>query len=126
MTLPTGPGSHYVLPGVSYLYGWDLNDTWSIGGSTLGEAAVDDDDVQYLELGQSLTVGCSITEVVGAYAEWFALMPAWSQTELPQQYFNGGFTFLVNNNLQFDVRAGTGLNAAADNFFTGGGAVIRR
>ena len=126
LTLPTSAGSHYVLPGVSFLYGWDLNDTWSIGGSTLGEMAVDGDDVQYLEVGQSFTVGCSMTEVVGAYAECFALMPAGAQTELPQYYANGGFTFLVNNNLQFDIRAGTGLNAAADNFFTGAGAVIRR
>ena len=126
LTLPTGPGSHFVLPGVSYLYGWDLDDTWSLGGSTLGEMAVDDDGGQYLEVGQSLTLGCSLTEKVGSYAEWFALLPAGAQTELPQHYINGGLTFLVNNNLQFDVRAGAGLNAAADNFFTGAGAVIRR
>ena len=60
-----------------------------------------------------------------AITEWFAFFPAGSATDLPQQYFDGGFVYRVNNNLQFDIRAGVGLNDAADDFFAGSGSVIR-
>ena len=59
------------------------------------------------------------------YTEWFALIPAGSAVALPQQYFDGGFTYKVHDNLQFDIRAGVGLNAPADDFFTGIGSAIR-
>ena len=39
---------------------------------------------------------------------------------------DGGFTFLVNNNFQLDVRAGVGLNEAADDYFVGTGFAVRR
>jgi hypothetical protein len=42
-----------------------------------------------------------------------------------EHYADGGFTFLVNDNLQFDIRAGVGLNRRADNFFTGAGLAVR-
>jgi hypothetical protein len=38
---------------------------------------------------------------------------------------NGGFTWLITENLQLDWRAGFGLNEEADDFFTGAGFGIR-
>ena len=43
-----------------------------------------------------------------------------------EHYADGGFTVLMNNNLQFDIRAGVGLNEDADDVFTGAGFAIRR
>lgn len=125
MTVPTGASgftADEVLPGVSWLYGWDLNDWISTGGSTQVNRAIDGGTAQpYAEFAQSWTIGYSLTERVGAYTEWFAICPDGADTEHNQNYANGGFTFLVNDNLQLDVRAGVGLNEAADDLFTGAG-----
>jgi hypothetical protein len=36
-----------------------------------------------------------------------------------------GFTVLVGDKVQWDIRAGVGLNEAADDFFTGTGLSVR-
>ena len=51
-----------VLPGVNYLYGWDLNEDWSLGGSTGLNSATDDETTDtYSEFSQSMTMGHSWT-----------------------------------------------------------------
>ena len=75
----------------------------------------------YSEFAQSQTIGYSLSERLGLYTEWFYFAPSGADTDHNQQYGNAGFTFLVNDNLQLDIRAGVGLNAAADDFFTGAG-----
>jgi hypothetical protein len=127
-TVPTGHdefSADIVLPGVSWLYGWDVNDWLSTAGSTQVNKAVDDDGEIYHELAQSWTIGFTLAEHVGAYTEWFALFPSGSDVARTQHYFNGGFIFPVTNNLQFDVRAGVGLSDASDDYFAGAGMVIR-
>ena len=39
----------------------------------------------------------------------------------PEHYIDGGFTYLLNNDTQLDIRAGQGLNPSADDFFAGVG-----
>lgn len=129
MTVPTGHDaftSDRVLPGVNWLYGWDLNDFLSFGASTQGNIDVEDNGDSFLVMAQSATIGYSLTDRVGAYTEYFGLYPTGATTALPENYFNGGFTFLVTNNLQLDIRAGVGLNDAADDYFLGSGFVIRK
>lgn len=129
MTVPTGSDAFTAgetLPGVSWLYGWDLNDWISTGGSTQVNRAIDGETAQpYSEFAQSWTIGYSLGDRVGAYTEWFGIMPDGADSDHTQNYANGGFTFLVNNNLQLDIRAGVGLNEAADDFFTGAGLSFR-
>ena len=128
MTVPSG-GRDFtadeVLPGVNWLYGWDINDFLSAGGSTQVNRANDGAGNFYAEFAQSLTFGYTLTEKLGAYTEWFVFIPHGDTTAQSEHYFNGGFAYHVTNNLQFDVRAGLGLNEAADDFFTGVGAVVR-
>jgi len=130
MTVPTGARvfmSDEVMPGLNWLYSWDLNECISAGGSTQANRAIEGSGNFYTEFAQSATIGYTLTERLGAYTEWFALFPHEAvdpDTEV-EHYFNGGFTFLVNNNVQLDIRAGLGLNEAADNFFTGSGASFR-
>jgi hypothetical protein len=129
MTVPTGSSDFNageVLPGLNWLYGWDVNDWIATGGSTQANRALDDDtDEPYLEIAQSWTVGYSLADWLGMYTEWFALIPDGADVNPTEHYANGGFTFLVTNNVQFDVRAGVGLNEDADDFFTGAGFAIR-
>ena len=129
-TLPTGAeafSANRILPGFNLLYGWDITDFLSCSGSTSLNAARDGLSHSYTELLQAFTVGYSLSDRLGAYTEWFALIPHGhlDPATATQQYFNGGFTFLVNNDVQLDVRAGVGLNRAADDFFLGSGLAFR-
>lgn len=128
MTIPTGSSSlsaGEVLPGLNWLYGWDITDRLSCGGSTQMNKAVDDSGALYYEVAQSLTVGVGVTDRVGFYAEWFFLTHTAAIQAHTEHYLDGGFTFSVNNDLQLDIRAGIGLSEASDNYFAGTGLVRR-
>ena len=129
MFVPTGSAdlnNGQVLPGVNWLYGWEVNDIISTGGSSQFNRVTDEvTGDNYVEFAQTWTVGYGLTERVGAYTEWFALFPSDADTAKPEHYFNGGFTYLLNNDVQFDVRAGVGLNNAADDYFVGVGGAVR-
>lgn len=129
MTVPTGSPeftAHEVLPGVSYLYGWDVNDFFSWGGSSQANRAIDENGEDfYVEFAQSLTTGYSLSDDWGMYVEWFMFAPCGAATAENQQYGNAGFTYLFTDNIQWDIRAGIGLNEAADDFFTGTGLSVR-
>jgi hypothetical protein len=131
MSVPTGGEvftANEVLPGVNYCYDWNLtkDEKWTLGGSSAFNGNTDDETADtYTQFSQSLSLGHSWTERVGSYAEWYVLSPIGADTNHTQNYFNGGFTVLINNDVQWDIRAGVGLNEAADDFFAGSGISIR-
>lgn len=128
MTVPSGSPSQTageVMPGVNWLYGWDINDFLSLGASTQANRAIDDLGVFYTQFAQSITVGYSLTEKLRAYTEWYVFIPNGRTVARIQHYADGGFTYHVTNNFQLDIRAGVGLNEAADNLFAGAGTVLR-
>lgn len=129
MTVPTGADaftSDEALPGVNWIYGWEINDFISAAGSTQFNRARDEmTGATYTEWAQSGTLGYSLSDQLGAYTEWYALLPSGADTAPVQHYFNGGFTWLLNNDVQWDIRAGTGLNDASDDYFVGTGLSIR-
>jgi hypothetical protein len=114
------------LAGVNWLYGWDVTESISTAGSTQFNRAVDDITSNgYTEWAQSWTIGYSLTDRLGAYTEWYAFFPHGADTARPEHYFNGGFSFLISNDVSWDVRAGVGLNDAADDYFVGTGMAVR-
>lgn len=128
MNVPTGSSaftSGQVEPGVNWVYAWEINDFLSTAGSTQGNRRIDDTGEAYLEMAQSWVVGYSLSEKLGAYTEWFAFIPSGADTARTEHYFNGGFSYLISNDIQFDIRAGVGLNDAADDYFLGTGLSIR-
>jgi len=128
MNLPTGSDaftSDSVEPGVNWIYSWEINDLISTAGSTQGNRRIDETGEAYLEMIQSWAVAFGLTDDVGAYTEWFGVVPSGADIARTEHYFNGGFTYLISNNMQFDIRAGTGLNDAADDYFIGTGLSIR-
>lgn len=115
-----------VLPGLNWIYGWEVTDFISTAGSTQFNRTIDETTTDaFTEWAQSWTIGYSLGERLGAYTEWFALIPHSADSALPEHFFNGGFTVLINNNVQWDIRAGVGLNDAADDYFAGTGLSIR-
>lgn len=130
-TIPTGTEifrADEMLPGANLLYSWSvIEDFLSVGGSTQINRARDDSFHFFYEIAQSLTIAYSLTRQLGAYTEYFGIFPS-SATDpgaVPQNFFNGGFTFLLTNNIQLDIRAGVGLNQGADDYFAGSGVSIR-
>ena len=67
----------------------------------------------------------SLTDRLGAYTEYFGLFTHSADTARPENYFNGGFTFLINNDVQWNIRGGVGLDDDADDYFVGTGLSIR-
>lgn len=129
--IPTGHPdltANQMLPGMNYLFGWDIiDDCLSAGGSFQANRTIDDVGHYYVEVAQSFTLGYSLTKKLGAYTEWFAFYPcgALAPDVGPQHYFDGGFTYKVTDNLQLDIRAGVGLNRRAEDFFAGSGFAVR-
>lgn len=111
---------------MNWLYGWDVTDFWSLGGSTQYNVSVDElTDKVHGEFAQSVTLGQAWNPRLGSYTEWFMLSPSGAETEVTEHYFNGGFIFRVTDDFQLDIRAGTGLSGQAADFFSGVGTVIR-
>jgi hypothetical protein len=129
MTVPTGANvfsADEVLPGLNWLYSWEITDRVSAGGSTQFNRAIDEvSDQAHTEWIQSFVFGYSLADRVGAYTEWYASFPHSADTMKPQHYFNAGLTYLINNDVQWDIFAGVGLNHAADDYFVGTGLSIR-
>jgi len=115
------------------LYGWDLPQDFTLAGST--GVGTGDDHVpltplvlttdRFVGFHQSVTVGIPITEALRMYLEYFGLYSAGAVSNFPENYVDGGLTYLINNNVQLDVRAGKGLNSHADDFFGGVGLSLR-
>ena len=129
ITVPTGADaftSDEILPGLNWVYGWELNEWIGTAGSTQFNRSIDDGAGEaFTEWAQSWTVGYSLIDRLGAFTEWFAIFPHSAETAAPEHYFNGGFTYLVNHDVQWDIRGGTGLNEVADDYFFGTGLSIR-
>jgi hypothetical protein len=79
---------------------------------------------RFVQSSASISLGVSLTDDVGAYAEYFGFYPA-SRGADCSHTANGGLTWRLTDNLQLDWRAGFGLNEEADDFFTGVGFAIR-
>ena len=129
MTVPTGSRAfttNEVMPGVIWIYSWEINDWLSTAGSSQMNRAQDEVTLDtYHEFAQSWTFAYSLSDKLGAYTEWFALIPTGADTARPEHFFNGGFTYLISNDIQFDIEAGVGLNDAAADYFLGTGLSIR-
>ena len=114
------------LPGFNYIYSWALDNDWSLAGQTQWNRAMDAETTRpYSEFSQSLAIGKSFSEKLGGYYEWFCLIPDGADSAPVEHYMDGGFTYLLHNNLQLDVRAGFGLNEESADYFAGTGLIFR-
>ncbi len=109
---------------IDYIYGWDMTDRVSLAGST-GAWWTKYEEDHYTVIHQSAVLGLGLTERLGSYIEWFGLFFEGSGDDRPDHYLNGGFTYLVTEDLQLDWRIGVGLTESADDLFTGVGFAIR-
>ena len=124
---PTGADaltSDGVDPAVKLLWAYDLPGRVSVGGN-VNVASVSEGADRFFQPAASLALGVAATERVGVFVEYFGFYPV-SDDSGAAHTLNGGVTFLVHDNLQFDARVGVGLNENADDLFTGVGFALRR
>ena len=129
MTVPTGSSeftADEVLPGFNFLYGWDINDR------LVDRCFYADESSRRRRDGRFLRRVCAVVDrwsrrgptASAATRNGIVLVPCSADTNHTENYFNGGFTVLLNDDVQWDVRAGVGLNEAADDYFVGTGLSI--
>jgi hypothetical protein len=119
-TFPTGASSFRAQkpqPEVKFGMAWDLTSRVAFS-SILNYARVSETLTDYNEFAATGSLGVGLTERIASYAEYFAFFPRGAALT-STHYLNGGITYGVTNNLQFDVRSGFGLRriAGPDYFF---------
>jgi outer membrane putative beta-barrel porin/alpha-amylase len=70
----------------------------------------------------TLTTGCTFTKKLGGYVEFFGFAP---QEEKAEHNFDGGLTYLVNNDFMLDLSAGVGITDNARDYYLAVGCSFR-
>jgi hypothetical protein len=126
-TLPTGAddiGEDEPQPEFVLAMAWDLSERFSLG-SNLNYAYASEDGDRFHQFSGSLVLGYQLTERWGTYIEYFGFVPE-SDDGPNTSFFNGGFTYLINDDLQLDARIGVGaFNGRSPDYFTGAGVSWR-
>ena len=122
-------------PGVDYIYGWKLGETFTFTGSTGGNAnalgdiafiTVDTDpEDHFIAWTQSFALGARLTEKSTGYFEWFGIFTHGRDDDNALSFLNLGIDYLINKNVVVDVRIGWGLTEASDDVFAGIGGAFR-
>ena len=123
LTLPqTGSSSaqsSFTQPRIVVLLNHSLN-SWLGITTNLGAHWEDDSPETIYRYAVSFDV--SLSDRVGAFAEFYGNLPEASRDS---HLFNSGFTYLITNDLQLDLAAGTALTAGVPDFYVGGGVSVR-
>lgn len=101
-----------------YSFGYNLGQVWS------SEQDADGDRDTRPEFQYTAALGIGLDDKLGCFVEFFGDIPT-GDSDGPANYFDGGFTYLVKDNLQLDVSSGVGLSDNADDWFLGAGFSIR-
>lgn len=126
LTLPTGAAgksSGDVDPEVKLVWAYDLTESLSIAGN-VNLAAPTAEAGRFFQASGSVSLGYAVCDWLGAYVEYFGFYPADRGTDAAHT-LNGGFTFPIGDQLQFDIRAGFGLNEEAADILAGAGFAVR-
>ena len=137
-TAPTGGidwSTDEVEFGLDYIYGWKISPRVEIYGSSgfstngLSEFAFRPSapaDEEFILYTQSVAIGAELSERCTAYSEFFGLFTdGFESDEERPVFFNVGLDYYLSDNVVLDVRAGTGLNADAEDLFFGMGGAFR-
>ena len=129
LSLPTGADAFTAgepLPSLTAIYGWDLTDDVSVTALSRAARVADSaGDGFHTRFAQSALLGLTLTDRVSSFGEVYVLAPDGSTPDRAESYFDAGLLWRPTDDVQLDAFAGTGLNAAADDYFLGGGFSVR-
>jgi hypothetical protein len=133
---PTGGNSliasDTVEPYINLIYGWNLSNKLTFGGST-GYLGIRQQPTpgtgghahNFQRWHQSLLAFYSVTDRTTLFYEWYVLMFTEAPDNRPTHFMDGGLLYHPTPNTQIDLRAGFGLSGRPDDFFTGVGFSVR-
>lgn len=113
-------------PSFRFLFDQDLSDRVALGYNIGIEWATEGEE-HVTNAIYTLALGFALTERWGAFVEIFGEVPL-SDGDLDLDgaaSLDGGFTYLLRNNLQLDLAGGIGLNDQAPDWFVGLGVSFR-
>lgn len=128
MNIPSGSSDKTaddVEPAVKLLWSYNLCTFAQLAGNMNFSAPKANKNQKYFEPAASVSLGLDMTDRLGVYVEYFGFYPVNIDAVKTRHLLNGGFTYVLTDNLQFDIRAGFGLNSNAEDFFTGTGVSVR-
>lgn len=125
MRVPSGHRVHSansVLPGMNFVYAWHVTDRFEIECNTQVNRRRDDGiDHFYTELLQTVNLEYDVAEKLMVFNEFVLFSPVGAQAANVEWYVHPGLHYFFLPNLQLDIHAAVGLNAASDDFFGGSG-----
>jgi len=110
-------------PEAKLALGWDFTDRFSLG-STLIYGYPSDGGERFSQFAASVSAGYSITDRWGAYLEGYGFNKE-SLDGSSTSYLDTGLSYLLSNDVQFDVRVGAGLDDPSPNWYAGFGGAVR-
>ncbi|MEN4052694.1 transporter [Sulfurimonas sp. NWX79] len=118
VTLPTDRQSSFKTENISPLIGllWDytLNETISFFGTFQSSTYRDEKRIYDFQPAAGITF--SHTEKFASFIELYSIIP--SSSIIPtEKVVDGGFTYLLQENIQLDINGGLGLNRESEDFF---------
>lgn len=131
LSLPTGAEGHSserADPSVRFNFthtlAEDLSISYNLGAEweTLEDARGEEDTLSTFIW--TVSVGKSLTDRLGAFVEIYGDAPLSAEGGATSS-LDGGFTYLLTDNLQIDILAGAGLSERADDWFIGSGVSYR-
>ena len=115
LTVPTGPDSSGTDPVAGVFWSGTAGLDW------FGTVLVSESDGE-TSVDNAIGVAFPIGDTAGGFVEFFGL---YGRETGPENYVNGGVTWLLNGDFQLDAYVGAGLNDRSGDFFAGGGIAYR-
>ena len=126
ISVPSGSApfsSGDVDPETRLIWGYALDETFSVGGNVNLAVPTDGND-RFFQTAASISLGAALTDRLGGFIEYFGIYPNSRNSDCAHSV-DGGFTYLLTDNVQLDVSTGVGLNEEAPDFFVGAGIAMR-
>ncbi|MBN8569854.1 MAG: transporter [Ignavibacteria bacterium] len=110
----------YFTPEFVLLFSNEINEKIGIGYNIGVEWSDDLEEKNYF---YSVSTGYSITPRLGTFFEFYGDLK--TDIKNSSQNIDGGFSYLIKNNLQVDIYGGLGLTEEANNFILGTGIAYK-
>ncbi len=117
-----GVSRNEIDPSFRFAFSHTLSEIFSLGYNLGAEWATEDDSTESSFV-YTAALGMGLSEKLGSYIEFFGDI-GMSASGVAHS-FDGGFTYLLRENLQLDLFAGVGLSDDAEDWFTGSGVSFR-
>lgn len=116
ITLPTSNNSqsNTISPLIGILWDYSLIDDASLFG-TIQTSRYEENKEYINDIQIALGTSVSHTKKISSFIEIYTILPLQKNINT-EATIDGGFTYLLNNDIQFDINFGMGLNSYSDDF----------